>query len=160
MLHPTGSCPVPAFPPITPPAHFAFPSALCHSAPWDQTPFSHHAGDVLFATNSLGAVFANSAQKGFSQSAQPHIPHPAAGSAPPGYAMQLVAPAALSNGNSLPLKPLLQEPQCTFKMSPMTSPFSWVLHSSSLDSWSSSIEIFPCRISIFSSEHFWGQKWD
>lgn len=68
------------------------------------------------------------------------------------------SPAALSNCTSSSFKPLLQEPQCTFKMSPMTSPFSWVLHSSSLASCSSSIEIFPCRISIFSSEHFWGQR--
>lgn len=41
----------------------------------------------------------------------------------------------------------------SFRMSPMTSPFSWALHSSSLASWSSSREIFPWRISITSSKH-------
>lgn len=40
-----------------------------------------------------------------------------------------------------------------FRMSPVTSPFSWALHSSSLASWSSSREIFPWRISITSSKH-------
>lgn len=41
----------------------------------------------------------------------------------------------------------------------MTSPFSCELWSPSLASWSSSREIFPWRISIFSSRHFWGQRW-
>lgn len=36
----------------------------------------------------------------------------------------------------------------------MTSPFSCVLQSPSLASWSSSREIFPWRISTFSSRHF------
>lgn len=48
----------------------------------------------------------------------------ATGSAPHGFAMHLLAPAALSNWSSLLFKPLKQDPQCTFKMSPMTSPFS------------------------------------
>lgn len=87
-------------------------------------------------------------------------PHPLSSSREQQALPHMASPAALSNCTSLPFKPLLQEPQCTFKMSPMTSPFSWVLHSSSLASCSSSMEIFPCRISIFSSEHFWGQRWD
>lgn len=173
VLHPTGSCPVPAFSPIPPPAHLAFPSALCHSAPLDQIPFSHHAGDAPFTTKSCGRLGEPAApweqylhiqpKRGSHRVLSPTSPiqqRRAAGFAPHGFAMHLLAPAALSSWSSLPFKLLLQEPQCTFKTSPITSPFSWVLHSSSLASWSSSREIFPCRISIFSSEHFWGQRQD
>lgn len=78
--------------------------------------------DAGGTTSCLGAVFANSTQKGLSQSAQPHIQQQReAGSTLHGFAMHVLAPAALSSCTSLPL---LQEPQCTFKMSPMTSPFS------------------------------------
>lgn len=172
MLHPIGRCPMPAFPPITPPGHLAFPSALCHCSLGPNTFFSLcrrcslHNQLILWeageATSSLAAVFANSAQKELSQSAQPHIPHPAAESSRlcPTWLCHASPGTCCSFQLEQFTKPLLQEPQCTFKTSPMTSPFSWVLHSSSLANWSSSIEIFPCRISIFSSEHFWQQRWD
>lgn len=44
-----------------------------------------------------------------------------------------------------------------FRMSPMTSLFSWVPYSSSLASWSSSREIFPWRMCVISSPSREGQ---